>query len=179
MSDRDVLERQCELDSILANNLKGGNMKKFIVAAALVLCALGAHASILLTTPYALTGPTGGATPNAGSAPNATATSKTYDWQANVACVTYSYGTVTVNGTQDTGFTVLPGAPTILSCLNLSTGVIQVSLTNGPIFFTTTLTGAQLTSAINVYTGPLTALRDAADLYASKNFLPGTQPDTW
>lgn len=151
---------------------------------ALVLSFIGAlatpaYASITLTTPYTLSGPAG--TVAAGTANSATATGKTFDWQANQACITYSFGTVTKTGSTDTSFAVLAGAPTITNCLNLTTGNWQATTSGFPggVIMTGTLTGGQLSSAITVYSGPLTPLRDAADFFASTTFLPGTQSDTW
>jgi hypothetical protein len=150
-------------------------MKKTLIACVFLFASM-AHAHILLTNAYGVTGPTGFALP---TAPNATATSKTFDYQSNSACITYSFGTATVAGGLDTGFTVLANAPTVTLCLNLSSGAWSAGITNGPLLTSGTLTGAQLTSAQTVYTGPQTALRDAADFFAMGTFLPGTQPDLW
>ncbi len=51
-----------------------------------------AHASILLFTPYCITGPAGVAV---ACATSATATAKTFNWVTNTACITYSFGSVT------------------------------------------------------------------------------------
>jgi hypothetical protein len=143
-----------------------------------LLFAIPAHAHILLTTAYDVTGPTGFAT---SSAPNATAISTSFTWSStgNVACITYAFGTATFSGGLDTGFTVQASAPTVTNCLNLTTGAWAAGITNGPLLQSGTLTGANLTAAIATYTGPATALRDAADFFASTTFLPGTQPDLW
>lgn len=140
------------------------------------LLAIPAHAHILLTTAYSVTGPAGF---SSASAPHATATSKTFDFQANQACVIYSFGTATFSGGLDTGFTPLAGAPTVTLCLNLTSGAWQAGITNGPLLQSGTLTGASLTNAQAVYTGANTPLRDAADFFATSTFLPGTQPDLW
>jgi hypothetical protein len=129
-----------------------------------------------LTTAYSVTGPAGF---SSSSAPHATATSKTFDFLANNACITYSFGTATFSGGLDTGFTVLAGAPTVTLCLNLTSGAWSAGITNGPLLQSGTLTGASLTNAQTVYTGANTPLRDAADFFASTTFLPGTQPDLW
>jgi hypothetical protein len=153
-------------------------MKKFLLLAVL-MCATMAHAHILLTTPYSITGPTGIAI---SSVPAATATSKTYDWVANIACISYSFGTVTSSSGIDSAFVVTPGAPVVMNCLNLGNGSWVATSNTGQgitILNSGILTGASLTGAITVYTGPLTALRDAADYFAMGTFLPGTQPALW
>ena len=137
-----------------------------------------AHASILLTTPYSLGGPSN-AIPNPGTALSATVTGKQANYLTNQYCLTYSFGTVAKTGSQDTGFTVLAGAPTIQSCLNTVTGSVIASRSDGQQIYSVVLTGVGLTNAIAVYTGPDVALRNAGDLFASTTFLPGTQPDTW
>ena len=131
---------------------------------------------ILLTTPYAVTGPTGLAI---AISPHATAISSTYTWGNNTAAITFAFGTATFSGGLNTGFTASDSAPTVTLTLNLTTGVWQAGVTNGPLLSTGTLTGKQLSTATTVYTGPATALRDAADYFASTSFLPGTQPDLW
>jgi hypothetical protein len=131
---------------------------------------------ILLTTSYSVTGPTG---LNLASSPHATAMSSTYTWANNTAAITFAFGTATVSGSLNTGFTISSSAPMVTLTLNLTTGVWQAGITNGPFLSNGTLTGSQLTSAISVYTGPATALRDAADYFASTTFLPGTQPALW
>ena len=142
-----------------------------------LLATLSAQASVRLTTAYSVTGPNGFAT---ASALNATATGNAFNWQTNTACITYSFGSVTVSGGIDQTFTPLAGAPTIQNCLNLNNGQwIAINGGNGNVLMSGTLTGSQLTAAIAVYTGPLTALRDNADYFASVTFLPGTQPDLW
>lgn len=149
-------------------------MKMFVLF--LLALPLTAHAHILLTNPYQVTGPTGIASTQA---LHVTATSKTFDFQANEACVTYSFGTATFSGGLDIGFTSLAGAPTVTLCLNLTSGAWQAGITNGPTLQSGTLTGASLTNAQTVYVGANTQLRDAADYFASTTFLPGTQPDLW
>jgi hypothetical protein len=150
-------------------------MKRLVLA--LTLCAPSlAHAHILLTTPYDITGPSGFAT---ASAPHATAISKTFDFQANNACIVYGFGTATVAGGLDTSFTVLASAPTVTLCLNLTSGAWQAGITNGPLLQSGTLSGVGLTNAQTVYTGANTQLRDAADFFATTTFLPGTQPNLW
>lgn len=131
---------------------------------------------ILLTNPYGITGPSG---ISQASAPHATATSKNFDWQANEASITFSFGTAISSGGINTSFTVLANAPTVTLNLNLTTGAWQAGITNGPLLQNGTLTGSQLTSAQATYTGPNTPLRDAADFFAMGTFLPGTQPDLW
>ena len=154
---------------------------RFIVLALALLCSIPAHAHILLTTAYGVTGPVGIAS---SSALHATAVSNTYTWGTNTACVTYAIGTATFTGSQDTAFVASSTAPTVQFCLNLTSGawtaslsqiVPGVNLTNS----SGTMTGATLTTANSIYTGPVTALRNAADLFAAQNFLPGTQPATW
>jgi len=151
-------------------------MKIRLMLALLWFAPALAHAHILLTNPYQVTGPTGISTT---AATSATATSKTFDFLANNACITYSFGTATVSGGLDTAFTVLPGAPTVTLCLNLTSGAWSAGITNGPLLQSGTLTGASLTNAQAVYTGANTPLRDAADFFATSTFLPGTQPDLW
>jgi hypothetical protein len=146
------------------------------LALLILLLPMAANASVRLTTPYSVTGPTGFAT---ATALNATATSNVFNWQSNTACITYSFGAVTAAGGIDQTFTPLPGAPTVTNCLNLTTGVWIAFIDQGPVLATGTLAGSQLTAAITVYTGPLTVLRDNADYFASVTFLPGTQPDLW
>lgn len=150
-------------------------MKQLILAFVLSFSSV-AHAHILLTTAYDVTGPTGIAT---NSAPNATAVSNTYTWTNNTACITYAFGTATFSGGLDTGFTVLSSAPTVTMCLNLTSGAWSAGITNGALLSSGTLTGGQLSSAQTTYIGPATALRDAADDFAMTTFLPGTQPDFW
>ena len=152
-------------------------MKKFLTIIAIATLSFSAHASIHLTTPYSVAGPTG--TVTTGTAASATATSKTFDFQANLACMVYSFGTVTVSGGIDQTFTPLAGAPTVTLCLNLTSGAWTAGVTNGPLLQSGTITGTGLTNAQAVYTGANTPLRDAADYFASTTFLPGTQPDLW
>lgn len=145
-------------------------------ALVLLLLSKAALASVLLTSPF-----NPGYTVNGVSisATNATATSDSFDWLMNTACVVYEYGTVTVSGQVDQTFTPLSGAPLVTNCLNLTTGAWNAYTSQGTNLASGTLTGAQLASAISTYTGPLTALRDAADYFASTTFLPGSQPDKW
>jgi hypothetical protein len=155
-------------------------MKRIFFASVLLLAATVAHGSILLTTPYSVTGPLGVAL---GTATNATATSKTFNWQTNTACLTYSFGTVTASAGIDQSFTVLAGSPTVTNCLNLTSGTWVATL-NAPgaaptAIMSGVLSSVQLPYAIATYTGPLTPLRDAADYFAMGTFLPGTQPDLW
>lgn len=150
-------------------------MKRFLPLLCFLL-TIPAHAHILLTSPYQVTGPTGIAST---SALHATAISKTYSWATNTACITYAFGTATFSGGLDTGFTVLASAPTVTLCLNLTSGAWSAGITDGPLLQSGTLTGVQLTNAQSTYTGPTTALRDAADYFAMGTFLPGTQPDLW
>ena len=156
-------------------------MKRKLALFMILLVPILAHGSILLTTPYSVTGPTGIAV---GTATNATAISKTYNWASNTACLTYAFGTVTVAGGIDQSFTVLAGSPTVTLCLNLNSGNWFATLTSsaGQVQGTIasgTLQSTQLPSAVTVYTGPSTPLRDAADYFAMSTFLPGTQPDLW
>ena len=153
-------------------------MKKWIAALFLLLSAQ-VQAHILLTTP--VPNATAPATATA-TAPHATVISNslTYSTTGNVACVIYGFGTATFVSTTDTGFTQLANTPTVNLCLNLSNGVWSAVQSNGgPTMAGGTLTGASLTNANTVYSGPSAALRDAADLWASQTFLPGTQPATW
>ena len=144
---------------------------------ALIVLALtmAAHASILLTTPYSV----GGAGTSTQTATNATMTAKSANYLSNTYCVTYSVGTVTKTGSQDTGFTPMAGAPSVTNCINTVTGVMIANRSDGVQVLNIVLSGVGLTNAIAVYTGPDTALRNAADAYAATTFLPGTQPDTW
>lgn len=149
---------------------------KFLFSLLGLLLAIPAHAHILLTNPYQVTGPTGIASTEA---LHATAVSDAYTWTTNTACITYAFGTATFSGGLDTGFTVLASAPTVTLCLNLTSGAWSAGITNGPLLQSGTLTGSGLTNAQSTYVGPQTALRDSADYFASTTFLPGTQPDLW
>lgn len=148
-------------------------MKRLIFA--VLALTMAAHASILLTTPYSV----GGAGTSTQTATNATMTGKSANYLSNTYCVTYSVGTVTKTGSQDTGFTPMAGAPSVTNCINIVTGVMIANRSDGVQVLNTVLSGVGLTNAIAVYTGPDTALRNAADGYAASTFLPGTQPDTW
>lgn len=144
--------------------------------------ARSAHASILLTTPYVVSGPSN-AVPNAGTATNATVIGTTGNFNSTtsgyVYCAIFAYGTVTVSGGKDQSFTQLPGSPTITECLNSVTGQVTATRSDGTQIYNTTLTGSALTNALAIYSGAVPALRNAADLGATTTFLPGTQPDTW
>jgi hypothetical protein len=146
------------------------------IAIAVLLVGTTAFASITLTTAYGVAGPASAVAPG-GSAAYATATGKMYDWTANTACMTYSFGTVLKRASQDTGFTVLQGAPNLVLCLNLTSGYWITS--GGYSVSSGTLAGAGLVNANTVYTGPLTALRNATDSFAASTFLPGAINDTW
>ena len=67
--------------------------------------AENAVASVLLTVPYATSGPVG--TLFVGTAPNATATAYHFDFPSNTASVIYSFGTTTVSAGKDIAFTSL------------------------------------------------------------------------
>ena len=129
---------------------------------------------ILLTTSYSAVGSSGFV-----SVPHATATSKSYDWVANSVSITYSFGTATSSGGITSAFLVAPNAPTVTNTMSLNTGVWHAVLNGVGTIGQGTLTGPNLAGAITVYSGPQTALRDAADFFAMGTFLPGTQPDLW
>ena len=153
-------------------------MKNLFAAFVLICVSVYAEASCTLTTPYT-SGVLGGGTAN-----YATATSTSHDWQANTVSITYSLGTVTQSAGIDSAFVVLAGAPTMTNTLNLATGYWAATTPySGVPIAQGTLTAPQLAAAITVYTGPLTALRDAADYFACTvgqgNFLPGAQNDLW
>ena len=150
-------------------------MKKLAIVLALAFC-LRAQATILLTTPYSVTGPTGIAQ---STALYATAISHSYDFQGNNACFIFAFGTTTATGGIDQSFTVLQGAPAVNFCMNLSTGSWTAITSNGVTISTGQITGTQLTSAQTYLRGNATVLRDAADYFASTLFLPGTQPNKW
>ena len=155
-------------------------MKKLLLIATffIALCT-SANASILLTTPFNVTGPAGIA---AGPALYATMISHTYDGPNNTVCLIYAFGTTTQVGGYDQSFAVLPGAPTVSFCTNLTTGVWSATASTGVTLNSGVLTGPQLTAAQPFLTGALLALKDAADDYACCQiglFLPGTQPYHW
>jgi hypothetical protein len=149
-------------------------MKKLILVSILLL-ASSLSASVLLTTPYVVSGPAG--LVSGYSAPNLTCMGYDWDWAANTMSVRYMFGTATVNAGKDTAFVVAPNFPVITLTVQLGMGAWTVTngsqkLGNG------TLTPGQLTSAVNVFTGPQTALRNYADQFIMAT-IPGTQPDTW
>lgn len=144
-----------------------GRITRLILIAAFV-CAQ-AQASILLTTPYCVTGPSGIAV---ACSANATATSKTFNWITNAACITYSFGAATASGGIDQTFTPTAPAPTVTMCLNITPttgGQWFAGITNGAPISSGTLTSSQLSAAIVTYTGALTPLRDSADYFASSS----------
>jgi hypothetical protein len=103
-----------------------------------------------------------------------------YDWNWNTGfmSITYMYGTATVNTGKDQSFSVTPNTPVIVNVLNITNGVwVMSSNTTGQIA-TGTLTPGQLASAIAVFTGNQTTLRNFADQFLM-GVLPGTQVDTW
>lgn len=152
-------------------------MKKLLLIATFFFAlAQSANATILLTTPYAVTGPTGIAI---GTANYATMTAEYYDVQGNNKCLYYSFGTTTASGGIDQSFTVLAGAPTVSLCMNLTTEAWNAQTSTGVALGTGVITGVGLTNAQAYLTGSIIPLRDAADYFASTMFLPGTQPNKW
>ena len=164
-------------------------MKRMTSLAALLLFTLTAHAHVLLTTPYVVTGPNGVV---AVSAPHCTMTGSAAiagaDGKIASIIITYSFGTATYAGGIDTGFTVAAGAPQLVNVLNMSTGVWTLSLvTNGSgvVVATNTLSGAQLTGAASAYAGTWVSLHDFADYFLTLSGTGllatpmGTQPDLW
>lgn len=97
-------------------------MKRFVIALFLV-AAMAAHAHVLLTTPYSVTGPTG---VTSCSATHLTMTGSSWTWGTNggpnLMSVTYSFGTATFSGGVDTNFVIASCAPTITNVLNMTTG---------------------------------------------------------
>jgi hypothetical protein len=98
---------------------------------------------------------------------------------ANSVSITYSFGTATSSAGINTAFAVAANTPTITNTLFLSNGNWTAVLNGSGTIGRGTLTGPNLAGAITVYSGPLTALRDAADYFAMGTFLLGTQPDLW
>jgi hypothetical protein len=143
--------------------------RKIIIAFFALAASLSANASITLTNQNV---------PIAGSAtaavvPNATATSKTFNWQTNTACINYSFGVVTATGNPliDQSFAITANTPIVTICLvftsNYTNCTWSAAINSGGVIASGTLTTAQCTAAYPVYTGPATALRDAADYFAS------------
>ena len=152
-------------------------MKQMLIALTLIFAARAAHASILLTTPYVVSGPAG--TTGTGTARNATITNKIYDYGTKTYSITWQLGNVTVSAGKDQAFAALPGAPTVMAQLNTVTGSLVVTA-NGITQYNQILTGSTLAAFMAAF-GSDTTLQNAADLWATTNvpFLAGTQPDTW
>ena len=149
-------------------------MKRLALSLAL-LFSTTLSASVLLTTPDAQSGPAG--VVSSYSAPNLTCMGYDWDWAANTMSVRYMFGASTVSAGKDTGFTVAPNFPVITLTVQLGSGAWTA--TNGSqVLNSGTLTTGQLNSAVNVFTGPQTALRNYADQFILAT-IPGTQPDTW
>ena len=164
-------------------------IRSLLIITLLVTISLTASAHVLLTTPYVVTGPIG-ITPV--SAPHVTMTGMSWTWgtngSANLMSITYSFGTATFSGGVDTGFTISPGAPTIINVLNMTTGTWTMTLLapsggSSATIGTGTLTAPQLVGAVSAFTGPAIALRDFSDYFltlaAFMGTPLGTQPDLW
>ena len=142
---------------------------KSIVILALLLASMSAAASVTLNTPYTLGNTSVG---------YATCMSYSFDWYSQSMSVTYRFGVPTVSNNKDTAFTVTPGTPVITNTLNLVSGVWNMTLDNGQVLASGTLTPTQIAGAISAFTGPQATLRNFADQFLM-GVLPGTQVDTW
>ncbi len=144
-----------------------------------------AHAHVLLTTPYSVSGPLGVATC---SAPHMTATSTSSTPSPGGVLtsisIVYSLGTATVTGGVDTAFTIASCAPSYTLTLS-NTGAWTLTLNGYGVVGGGTLSNTQTTSAFTVFEGPEQALDDYADYFltlSGGNFLSspiGTQPYKW
>jgi hypothetical protein len=152
-------------------------MKRMMIALTLIFAASAAHASILLTTPYTVSGPAG--TTGTGTATNATITNKIYDYGTKTYSITWQLGSVLVSAGKDQAFTALPGAPTVTARFNTVTGSLVVTA-NGTTQYDQVLTGSTLAAFIAAFQSD-TTIQNSADSWATENvpFLAGTQPDTW
>lgn len=164
-------------------------MKKTILALVLMVCGV-AHAHVLLTTAYSVTGPLGVTTC---SAPHATA--QLTEPIMNGATVTgvsitYFLGTATFSGGLDTAWVTSTCAPTYTFAMTFSTGQWTLNI-NVPYGGSSqvaygTMTGTILTTAISNYqTETPTQFIDTADQFLTvtgSGLLQtalGTQPDKW
>lgn len=159
---------------------------KRLLASLLFLAATAAHAHVLLTTPYSVSGPLG---VTACTATHVTATS----WQPVInagtltgVTITYSLGTATFSGGIDTGWTTAACAPTYSFALNFSSGAWTLSLTGCCQVASGTMAGVTLSTALSNYqTANVHQFNDDADQFLTVTgtgllgTVLGTQPDLW
>jgi len=160
------------------------------LALLVLLLPLTASAHVLATTAYSVSGGPG---VTSCYAPHITMTAANPTYGPGGALtaisITYSLGTATFTGSQDTSFAVAACAPTYTNTLNLSTGQWTLTMTSAgygqSLSLTGTLSTSQLAAAVTTYNGPALALRNSADQFLTLSGAGllttpfGTQPATW